>query len=92
VEKALAGADTSVLAGTLGQAGRELAVRADSFLASAAEAGRVVVGVSDGRPVYLRDVADIADGPAEAATYTRIGFSTRRPRRAACPGPRSSPR
>jgi len=77
VEKALAGADTSVLAGQIDQAGRELTVRADSFLTSAAEAGRVVVGVSDGRPVYLRDVAAIQDGPAEAATYSRIGFSNR---------------
>ncbi|HPE36614.1 MAG TPA: efflux RND transporter permease subunit, partial [Spirochaetales bacterium] len=77
VRKALAGADTSVLAGDIDQAGRELAVRADSFLSSAAETGRVVVGVSDGRPVYLRDVATVTDGPAEAATYTRIGFSNR---------------
>jgi multidrug efflux pump subunit AcrB len=77
VEKALAGADTSVLAGNIGQAGREISVRADSFLASAAEAGRVVVGVSEGRPVYLRDVAEITDGPAEAATYSRLGFSNR---------------
>ncbi len=77
VQKALAGADTSVLAGSIAQAGRELAVRADSFLASAEEAGRVVVGVSEGRPVYLRDVAEVRDGPAEAATYTRLGFSNR---------------
>ncbi|MEW5775143.1 MAG: efflux RND transporter permease subunit, partial [Thermodesulfobacteriota bacterium] len=75
--RALAGADTSVLAGSVAQAGRELAVRADSFLASAEEAGRVVVGVSGGRPVYLRDVAEIVDGPAEAAAYSRIGFSNR---------------
>ena len=31
--------------------------------------GRVVVGVSEGRPVYLRDVAQIVDGPEEAADY-----------------------
>jgi len=74
---ALAGADTSVLAGNVDQAGRELSVRADSFLASAAEVGRVVVGVFEGRPVYLRDVANVTDGPAEANTYTRLGFSNR---------------
>ncbi len=77
VREALAGADTSVLAGSIDQAGRQFTVRADSFLASAEEAGRVVVGVNAGRPVYLRDVAEISAGPAEAATYSRLGFSNR---------------
>lgn len=76
-ERALRGADTSVVAGTMDQAGRRYAVRSDSFLTSAAEAGQVVVGVFEGRPVYLRDVAAISDGPAEAETYSRIGFSNR---------------
>jgi multidrug efflux pump subunit AcrB len=34
-----------------------------------------VVGVHDGRPVYLRDIATVIDGPQEAETYSRIGYS-----------------
>ena len=33
----------------------------------------MVVGASAGRPVFLRDVARIADGPEEPATYVRFG-------------------
>lgn len=77
VRTALAAADTSVTAGTLSSAGREYAVRTDSFLMSAADVGEVVVGVYQGRPVYLRDVGQVLDGPAEPSTYTRIGFSAR---------------
>lgn len=77
VRTALAAADTSVTAGSLSSADREYSVRTDSFLMSAADVGEVVVGVYEGRPVYLRDVARVIDGPAEPAAYTRIGFSTR---------------
>ena len=36
-----------------------------------------MVGVFEDRPVYLQDVASLLDGPAEAESYTRIGFSRR---------------
>ncbi len=41
--------------------------------ASAAEAGRIVVGVHDGRPVYLDEVARISDGPEEPQSYVLFG-------------------
>jgi multidrug efflux pump subunit AcrB len=44
-------------------------VQAGEFLADAEAVGRLVVGVWDGRPVYLRQVAEIHDGPAEAQDY-----------------------
>ena len=75
---ALAASDTSVTAGAMDNADKHFTVRTDSFLRSAAEVGGVVVGTYDGRPLYLRDVADVADVPAEATTYSRIGFSPRR--------------
>ena len=49
-------------------------MRGGAFLASAREVAELVVGVSDGPPVHLRDVATVTDGMAEADTYTRIGF------------------
>ena len=48
-----------------------------TFLASAAELGQVVVGVSRGRPVYLRDVASIDDGPEEPREYVLMSGGAR---------------
>ncbi|MGD9308874.1 MAG: efflux RND transporter permease subunit, partial [Desulfosarcina sp.] len=75
VRLALVGADASVTAGIFSQANRSVTVTANAFLASAAEVGGLVVGVHQGRPVYLRDIATIEDGPAEADNYSRIGYS-----------------
>jgi len=44
-------------------------VQVGEFLADAEAVGRLVVGVWDGRPVYLRQVAEVHDGPAEAQDY-----------------------
>ena len=35
---------------------------------------RLVVGVVDGSPVFLEQVARIEDGPAEPTSYSWIGF------------------
>ncbi|MBC2744403.1 MAG: efflux RND transporter permease subunit, partial [Desulfosarcina sp.] len=75
VRRVLMDADASVTAGTFSQANRSITVTADAFLASAREVGDLVVGVHGNRPVYLRDIATIIDGPEEADTYSRIGYS-----------------
>jgi len=77
IDEALKGADSSVTAGALDQRNRRLRITADSFLFSADEVAGLVVGVFEGRPVYLRDVAVVTDGPQEASLYSRIGFSLR---------------
>ncbi|MCB2191691.1 MAG: efflux RND transporter permease subunit, partial [Deltaproteobacteria bacterium] len=74
VQKALTGADAAALAGSFDQAGQSYQLTSDSFLTSPRQVGELVMGVHQGRPVYLRDVAQIKDGPAEAGTYSRIGF------------------
>ena len=53
---------------------REFAVQTGDFLHNAQEVGAVVIGVSGGRPVYLRDVAEIRDGPAEPSDYVLFGL------------------
>ena len=75
IRQALAGADASVTAGSFVRANQSIPVTANAFLTSAGEVGGLVVGVHEGRPVYLKDVATIIDGPQEAATYSRIGYS-----------------
>lgn len=75
VQQTLKGADASVTAGAFSRANRSFPVTANTFLASADEVRALVVGVHDGRPVYLRDIAVIIDGPEESDTYSRIGYS-----------------
>jgi multidrug efflux pump subunit AcrB len=56
-------------AGPLTGQNREVLLQTGSFLASAKDAGNVVVGVRGGKPVYLREVAEIVDGPEEPSQY-----------------------
>ncbi len=75
MERCLAATDVSVTAGSFSRFNRELTVTSDSFVSSARDVESLVVGVCQGRPVYLRDVAKITDGPSESKDYCRIGFS-----------------
>ncbi|MGB5620480.1 MAG: efflux RND transporter permease subunit [Desulfobacterales bacterium] len=51
----------------------QVLVHTGYFLRNAEDVGRVVVGVHDGRPVYVRDVAAITDGPEEPDQYVFFG-------------------
>ncbi|HXV21550.1 MAG TPA: efflux RND transporter permease subunit [Desulfuromonadales bacterium] len=74
VRRALAAANLELPAGSLQQGNEEILVRGGSFFRSAAEVAELVIGVFDGAPVYLRDVAKVTDGMAEPQTYTRLRF------------------
>ena len=74
VDRVLRGANVAVQAGTLRADGREVLVESGPFVQSARELETLVVGVFAGKPVYLRDVAMVTDGPEEPASYTRIAF------------------
>jgi len=69
----LAQANSEVRAGSFASGNREFVVNAGGFLRDADDVGRVVVSAFDGRPVYLRDVAEIGDGPEEPADYVFHG-------------------
>ncbi|MEW5736165.1 MAG: efflux RND transporter permease subunit [Thermodesulfobacteriota bacterium] len=51
----------------------QVLVHTGGFLQDAADVEAVVVGIHDGRPVYLRDVAGVTDGPEEPSQYVFIG-------------------
>ncbi|MCE9612770.1 MAG: efflux RND transporter permease subunit [Lentisphaerae bacterium] len=53
---------------------RTIRVEAGPFLTNAQDVMNLIVGIHENRPVYLRDVATVTDGPAELTSYTRIGF------------------
>jgi len=59
--------------GSISSGNREILVETGGFLKNAQEVGSVVVSAHNGRPVYLRDVAEILDGPEEAADYVLYG-------------------
>ncbi|GAA5481130.1 efflux RND transporter permease subunit [Haloferula sargassicola] len=60
-------------AGSLTSDGDEILIETGAFLTSADEVGKVVAGVFDGRPVYLREVAEIRDGGEEPSQYVLFG-------------------
>jgi multidrug efflux pump subunit AcrB len=53
----------------------ELLLQTGTFINSAEEAGRIVVGVYGGKPVYLHEVAQVIDGPEEPRSYVLFGGS-----------------
>jgi multidrug efflux pump subunit AcrB len=71
---ALQVSNTSARAGSFDRADRSIPVDVGEFLVDVDELRDVVVGVVDGRPVFLKDVARIVDGPAEREHYSWIGF------------------
>jgi multidrug efflux pump subunit AcrB len=65
--------------GTLPSANREIVLETGAHLRDADDAGNLVLGVWQSRPVYLRDVAEIVDGPAEPVDYVLFGRGTNAP-------------
>jgi multidrug efflux pump subunit AcrB len=61
------------ISGSLTKGNAELMVEAGGFLHSAAEVGDIVVGVSGGKPVYLKEVAEVKDGTEEPVQYVLHG-------------------
>ncbi|MBE7543840.1 MAG: efflux RND transporter permease subunit [Bryobacteraceae bacterium] len=60
-------------AGRINTGNAEVVLEAGGFLRDAADARALVVAAHQGRPVYLRDIAEITDGGEEPAQYVRFG-------------------
>ncbi|MEN9840260.1 MAG: hypothetical protein RL376_60, partial [Verrucomicrobiota bacterium] len=73
IAPALQAANRTVSAGSRPFANQEILLEAGNFLADAREAGAVILGVFDDRPIYLRDVASIADTATEPTDYVLHG-------------------
>jgi multidrug efflux pump subunit AcrB len=83
IGRALQAADANFQAGAFSQADRDVRVEAGRFLAGRRDVESLVVGVSsekspsdrgapNERPVYLKDVARVEDGPGEVTSYVRF--------------------
>jgi multidrug efflux pump subunit AcrB len=71
-------ANRQSIAGGLTSFNREIIIETGAFLTSATDVGNVVVGVSNSKPVYLRDVATILDGPEDPTQYVFHGLGAAR--------------
>ncbi len=60
-------------AGSLTTSNREVLIETGDFLSKAEDVGRIVIGAHRGKPVYLRDVAEIIDGAEEPTSYVFFG-------------------
>ncbi len=73
--RALAGANASRDAGRYSADNRDVLVQAGSFLSRPEEIADLVVGMREGAPVFLRDVAEIRIGPDQPERYVRMGVA-----------------
>lgn len=70
IVEALASANRLQEAGDWVVGNSAISLQAGDVLREAGELRQIVVNVIDGAPVFLRDVADIVDGPEEPAAYS----------------------
>ena len=74
VAEALRASNVNQQAGAFEQQDRLFVIEAGTFVRDAQSLENLVVAVSGNRPVYLKDVARVVDGPAEVESYTWMAF------------------
>jgi multidrug efflux pump subunit AcrB len=74
VAQAVEVSNVNLPAGHFSRQDREYLVEAGPFLKSAEEVANLLVGVNRGKPVFLKDVAQVLDGPEEPVELSRIAF------------------
>jgi multidrug efflux pump subunit AcrB len=78
IQRAIAGANVTQTAGDFQKQDKTITVEVGAAISSSDDLRNLVVAVSQGRPVFLKDVARIEDGPAEAVSYVRHGWGPAR--------------
>ena len=73
LKAALQVSNASQPAGALVAGNREILVQTGTYIESAADVKRLVVGVFEKRPVYLADVAQVVDGADQPSRYVWHG-------------------
>ncbi|MBI5274876.1 MAG: efflux RND transporter permease subunit [Burkholderiales bacterium] len=75
MRQALHAANLGAPLGDLLGGNRAVALEAGPFLRDARDVGELVIGVRNGRPVFLQDVAAVRDGPLPAQRYVWHGIA-----------------
>lgn len=66
--------NTQLSAGSFDKNDTEFLVKTGDFLASVTDVENLVVGVQQNRPIYLKQIANIVDGPEIPQNYVSLGF------------------
>lgn len=74
VDRMLNATNISMPAGDLVDNNKNTPLRFNGFLSSVRGVGDIVLGAPRGRPVFLKDVAQITDGPAEVEASSHFAF------------------
>ena len=74
VDRMLGATNMSLPSGDLVNNNKNIPLRFNGFLSSVKDVGNVVLGAPNGRPVFLKDVAGIVDGPAEVDSSSHFAF------------------
>jgi len=74
IAQVLKNANAQCVSGKVKQGNLEYVVKTGEFLKNRADVENIVVGFYGGKPVYLRDVARIVDGPSEIKDYALFGL------------------
>ncbi|MDD2729655.1 efflux RND transporter permease subunit [Malikia sp.] len=75
LRQSLQSANLGLPVGELLGGNRSVAIEAGPWLAHADEVAELVVGVRSGKPVFLRDLAEVSEGPLPASRYVWHGLS-----------------
>ena len=78
LERAIRASNVQQTAGDFRAQDQLIQVEAGEPFDDAADLRDLVVGVFDGQPVFLKDVAEVEDGPQEVASYVRHGWGPAR--------------
>ncbi len=73
LSSALRAANARSQDGALAVANRDLLIETGAYFRDAADAAGLVLGTWQSRPIFLRDVATVQDGPAEPVDYVLFG-------------------
>ena len=75
LRNALQSANLGLPVGELIAGNKSVAIESGPFLEQAREVADLVVGVHAGKPVFMKDVADIQDGPRPSSNYVWHGLT-----------------
>ena len=78
VQQSLEGANIVLPAGSFNRNDALFRVKAGMVIERPDQLSDLVVGVFQNRPVFLKDIATVRDGPAEVSTYVRHGWGPAR--------------
>lgn len=70
-------ANQQLQSGSFDKNDKEYLVETGNFFSTSDEVANLVVGAHDGKPIYLKSVANVTDGPSEPSQYVSYGIGSK---------------